>query len=83
MFKWMAAVAMSLDGQLAAFLHLLLPPLVREITDPSAALELKTLATEVRLPGGRAARVLLGVGVGVSCSDACFCFCSGLCFDQY
>ncbi|KAF0294971.1 Small subunit processome component 20 [Amphibalanus amphitrite] len=46
-FKWMAAVAMSLDSQLAPFLHLLLPPLVREITDPSAPLELKTLATEV------------------------------------
>ena len=38
---------MSLDAALGDFLHLLLPPLVREITDPSAPLELKTLATEV------------------------------------
>ncbi|XP_037087201.1 small subunit processome component 20 homolog [Pollicipes pollicipes] len=43
----MAAVSMSLEDQLAAFLHLLLPPLVREVNDPTAPLALKTLATEV------------------------------------
>lgn len=55
MFKWAAAVSLSLEKRLPVALPLLLPPLVREMTDAAAPLQLKTLATEVGLRTPRSA----------------------------